>query len=185
MDQQIPHALDILLKQHVTNFLAPHKQSILDWYGEAHDRFLKILMPFWDAQMKVHEEIESYYYGSIGNRPVFNSSDMITTMISMLVPVTMRPQRFQEEDPLVKDQLARQHAYSILSELTGIPLPLILPVNFDQDGNPSEIFDLIVQGPDGSPVLTQWATPIIISLQGENTKLPYELTTLVHPMGLC
>ena len=99
----------------------------------------------------------------------------------MLVPVSMRPQRFLNELPQeAQDQIARQFAYCNLSTLTGIPLPLLLPVDFDEDGDVSEIFDLIVEGASGKPLLTQWASPIMMSLQDEGIELPEELELLIR-----
>jgi hypothetical protein len=177
---QPPSSLDDSLKAEITKHLSGYRDSICANYEEAHQSFLDILEPFWDRQMRVNEEVERHYYGSVGNRSVVNASQLVTNMMSMLVPVFMRPQRFLQEMPEeAKDQLTNQHVNYNLSQLTGIPFSLLLPTQFDEFGKVTEIFDLIVSGPDGEPFLTQWATPTIITLQEEGVDLPEELVQLI------
>ena len=177
----LPNQLDALLKAILTEYLSEYRARINQHYDKSHDLFLSQFMPIWNTILRAHEEVEKHYYGSVGNRAVFNASEMITNMASMLVPVSMRPQRFLNELPQeAQDQIARQFAYCNLSTLTGIPLPLLLPVDFDEEGDVSEIFDLIVEGPSGKPLLTQWASPIMMSLQDEGIELPEELEQLIR-----
>ena len=178
-----PSSLDSLLKAKITKHLSDHSDSICANIDEAHQSFLDILEPFWDRQMVVNEEVERYYYGSVGNRSVVIASQLVSTMMSMLVPVFMRPQRFLQEMPEeAKDQLANQHVNYTLSQLTGIPFPLLLPTQFDEFGAVAEIHDLIVADSDSNkPLLTQWAAPAITALLEEGVDLSDEIVQLIMP----
>ena len=173
--------LNQLLKAEMMMFLRDFTDDIAMNYDDAQQTFLDLFIPTWKAQMEVNEEVERYYYGSVGNRSVVNASQLVTNIMSMLVPVFMRPQRFLQEMPEeAKDQLANQHVNHNLSQLTGIPLPLLLPTQFDESGDVTEIHDLIVEGPAGKPFLTQWAAPAITALQEEGVNLPDELAQLIR-----
>lgn len=173
--------LNQLLKTEMMMFLRDFTDDIAVNYDDAQQTFLDLFIPTWEAQMEVNEEVERYYYGSVGNRSVVNASQLVTNIMSMLVPVFMRPQRFLQEMPEeAKDQLANQHVNHNLSQLTGIPLPLLLPTQFDESGDVTEIHDLIVEGPAGKPFLTQWAAPAITALQEEGVNLPDELAQLIR-----
>ena len=173
--------LNQLLKAEMMMFLRDFTDDIAVNYDDAQQTFLDLFIPMWEAQMEVNEEVERYYYGSVGNRSVVNASQLVTNIMSMLVPVFMRPQRFLQEMPEeAKDQLANQHVNHNLSQLTGIPLPLLLPTQFDESGDVTEIHDLIVEGPAGKPFLTQWAAPAITALQEEGVNLPDELAQLIR-----
>jgi len=173
--------LNQLLKAEMMMFLRDFTDDIAVNYDDAQQTFLDLFIPMWAAQMEVNEEVERYYYGSVGNRSVVNASQLVTNIMSMLVPVFMRPQRFLQEMPEeAKDQLANQHVNHNLSQLTGIPLPLLLPTQFDESGDVTEIHDLIVEGPAGKPFLTQWAAPAITALQEEGVNLPDELAQLIR-----
>lgn len=175
-----PSSLDTALKAEITKCLSNYRDSICANYEEAHQSFLDILEPFWDRQMKVNEEVERYYYGSVGNRSALQASHLVTDIMSMLVPVFMRPERFLHEMPEeAKDQLANQHVNYNLSRLTGAPFALLMPTQLDELGKVGEIFDMIVSGPDGEPFLTQWATPAIMALQDEGVDIPEELAQLI------
>ena len=175
-----PEFLDALLKAAIIEYLKGYEVDIADNYEESQQAFLDLFIPMWEAQKKLNEAVEMYYYGSIGNRSAMNASQFATNMMSILVPVFMRPRRFIQEMPEeAKDQLANQHVTHNLSERTGSPLPLLLPTNFDEFGAVVEIFDMIVSGPDGEPFLTQWATPAIMALQDEGMNLPEELAQLI------
>ena len=177
-----PSSLDGLLKAKITKHLSDSRDFICANYEEAHQSFLDIMEPMWGRQMAVNEEVERHYYGSVGNRSVVNASQLVTNMMSILVPVFMRPQRFLQELPEeAKDQLPNQHVNYNLSRLTGIPFPLLLPTQFDEFGDVTEIDDLIVVSPDGKPFLTQWAAPAITALQEEGVDLPDELAQLIMP----
>ena len=178
-----PSSLDSLLKAKITKHLSDHSDSICANFDEAHQSFLDILEPFWDRQMVVNEEVERYYYGSVGNRSVVNASQLVTNMLSLLVPVFMRPQRFLQEMPEeAKDQLANQHVNYNLSQLTGIPFPLLLPTQFDEFGDVAEIHDLIVaDSGSNKPLLTQWAAPAITALLEEGVDLSDEIVQLIMP----
>jgi len=56
----------------------------------------------------------------------------------------------------------------------------LLPTQFDESGDVTEIHDLIVEGPAGKPFLTQWAAPAITALQEEGVNLPDELAQLIR-----
>ena len=173
--------LNQLLKAEMMMFLRDFTDDIAMNYDDAQQTFLDLFIPTWEAQMEVNEEVERYYYGSVGNRSVVNASQLVTNIMSMLVPVFMRPQRFLQEMPEeAKDQLANQHVNHNLSQLTGIPLPLLLPTQFDESGDVTEIHDLIVESPAGKPFLTQWAAPAITALQEEGVNLPDELAQLIR-----
>ena len=175
-----PEFLDALLKAGIIEYLKGFKDDIADNYEESQQAFLDIFIPMWEAQKKLNDAVEMYYYGSVGNRSVMNASQFTTNVMSILVPVFMRPQRFIQEMPdEAKDQLANQHVIHNLSERTGIPLPLLLPTQFDELGEVTEIHDLIVAGPDGKPFLTQWAAPAIVALQEQDMQLPQELAELI------
>ena len=175
-----PEFLDALLKAGIIEYLKGFKDDIAENYDECQQAFLNLFMAMWEAQKKVNDTIEMYYYGSIGNRSVMNASQYVTNVMSILVPVYMRPNRFIQEMPEeARDQLANQHVNHNLSERTGIPLPLLLPTDFDEFGEVTGIFDMIVSGPDGEPFLTQWAVPAIMALQEEGVELPDELAQLV------
>ena len=172
--------LNQLLKAEMMMFLRDFTDDIAVNYDDAQQTFLDLFIPTWEAQMEVNEQVERYYYGSVGNRSVVNASQLVTNIMSMLVPVFMRPQRFLQEMPEeAKDQLANQHVNHNLSQLTGIPLPLLLPTQFDESGDVTEIHDLIVEGPAGKPFLTQWAAPAITALQEEGVDLPDDLAQLI------
>ena len=176
----LPDRLDALLKAEITKHLSNYRDSICANYEEAHQTFLDILEPFWGRQMEVNEEVERYYYGSVGNRSVLNASNLVTDIMSMLVPVFMRPERFLREMPEeAKDQLANQHVNYNLSQLTGAPFALLMPTQLDELGEVVEIHDLIIEGPAGKPFLTQWAAPAIRTLQEEGVNLPEELAQLI------
>ena len=173
--------LNQLLKAEMMMFLRDFTDDIAVNYDDAQQTFLDLFIPTWEAQMEVNEQVERYYYGSVGNRSVVNASQLVTNIMSMLVPGFMRPQRFLQEMPEeAKDQLANQHVNHNLSQLTGIPLPLLLPTQFDESGDVTEIHDLIVEGPAGKPFLTQWAAPAITALQEEGVNLPDELAQLIR-----
>ena len=174
--------LNQLLKAEMMMFLRDFTDDIAVNYDDAQQTFLDLFIPTWEAQMEVNEEVERYYYGSVGNRSVVNASQLVTNIMSMLVPVFMRPQRFLQEMPEeAKDQLANQHVNHNLSQLTGIPLPLLLPTQFDESGDVTEIHDLIVEGRAGKPFLTQWAAPAIMALLEEGVDLPDEIVQLIMP----
>ena len=180
-DSTPSNLLNQLLKAEMMMFLRDFTDDIAVNYDDAQQTFLDLFIPMWAAQMEVNEEVERYYYGSVGNRSVVNASQLVTNIMSMLVPVFMRPQRFLQEMPEeAKDQLANQHVNHNLSQLTGIPLPLLLPTQFDESGDVIEIHDLIVEGPAGKPFLTQWAAPVITALQEEGVDLPDELAQLIR-----
>ncbi len=180
-DSTPSNLLNQLLKAEMMMFLRDFTDDIAVNYDDAQQTFLDLFIPMWAAQMEVNEEVERYYYGSVGNRSVVNASQLVTNIMSMLVPVFMRPQRFLQEMPEeAKDQLANQHVNHNLSQLTGIPLPLLLPTQFDESGDVTEIHDLIVEGPGGKPFLTQWAAPAITALQEEGVDLPDELAQLIR-----
>jgi len=180
-DSTPSNLLNQLLKAEMMMFLRDFTDDIAVNYDDAQQTFLDLFIPMWAAQMEVNEEVERYYYGSVGNRSVVNASQLVTNIMSMLVPVFMRPQRFLQEMPEeAKDQLANQHVNHNLSQLTGIPLPLLLPTQFDESGDVTEIHDLIVEGPAGKPFLTQWAAPAITALQEEGVDLPDELAQLIR-----
>ena len=173
--------LNQLLKAEMMMFLRDFTDDIAMNYDDAQQTFLDLFIPMWEAQMEVNEGVERYYYGSVGNRSLVNASQLVTNIMSMLVPVFMRPQRFLQEMPEeAKDQLANQHVNHNLSQLTGIPLPLLLPTQFDESGDVTEIHDLIVEDPAGKPFLTQWAAPAITALQEEGVNLPDELAQLIR-----
>ena len=175
-----PSSLDSLLKAKITKHLSDYRDSICVNYEKAHQSFLDILEPLWDRQMKVNDEVERYYYGSVGNRSVLNASNLVTDIMSMLVPVFMRPERFLREMPEeAKDQLANQHVNYNLSRLTGAPFALLMPTQLDELGEVVEIHDLIIEGPAGKAFLTQWAAPAIRALQEEGVNLPEELAQLI------
>ena len=179
----LPNRLDALLKAEITKHLSDQSDSISENYEEAHQSFLDILEPMWGRQMAVNEEVERYYYGSVGNRSVVIASQLVSNMMSMLVPVFMRPQRFLQEMPEeAKDQLANQHVNYNLSQLTGIPFPLLLPTQFDEFGDVAEIHDLIVaDSGSNKPLLTQWAAPAIMALLEEGVDLSDEIVQLIMP----
>ena len=180
-DSTPSNLLNQLLKSEMMMFLRDFTDVIAVNYDDAQQTFLDLFIPMWEAQMEVNEGVERYYYGSVGNRSLVNASQLVTNIMSMLVPVFMRPQRFLQEMPEeAKDQLANQHVNHNLSQLTGIPLPLLLPTQFDESGDVTEIHDLIVEGPAGKPFLTQWATPAITALQEEGVDLPDELAQLIR-----
>ena len=180
-DSTPSNLLNQLLKSEMMMFLRDFTDDIAVNYDDAQQTFLDLFIPTWEAQMEVNEQVERYYYGSVGNRSVVNASQLVTNIMSMLVPVFMRPQRFLQEMPEeAKDQLANQHVNHNLSQLTGIPLPLLLPTQFDESGDVTEIHDLIVEGPAGKPFLTQWAAPAITALQEEGVNLPDELAQLIR-----
>ena len=180
-DSTPSNLLNQLLKAEMMMFLRDFTDDIAVNYDDAQQTFLDLFIPMWAAQMEVNEEVERYYYGSVGNRSVVNASQLVTNMLSLLVPVFMRPQRFLQEMPEeAKDQLANQHVNHNLSQLTGIPLPLLLPTQFDESGDVTEIHHLIVEDPAGKPLLTQWAAPAITALQEEGVNLPDELAQLIR-----
>ena len=178
------HPLDHVLKTHIGAKLAMHKESISWEYPLAQESFLEVFLPMWDRQIAVNEEIELHYFGMVGNRSVLNASQLVTNMMSMVSPVFLRPERFLREMPDdLQDQIPNQHVNYNLSMATGIPLSLLLPVEFDEEGNVTNIFDMIISGPNGEPIPTQWAIPAISALSNDSHNLPHELEILLTPPG--
>jgi len=106
----------------------------------------------------------------------------VTSIMSLLVPVFMRPQRFLDDLPEeAQDQLPNQHVNYNLSQLTDIPMPLLMPTQFDDDGSVTSVFDMVVEDEDGNPKTTEWAVPAILSLTERGVDVPEELCLLVTP----
>ena len=113
------------------------------------------------------------------------ASDLVTSVMSLLVPVFMRPQRFLDGLPEeALDQMPNQHVNYNLSQLTNIPMPLLMPTQFGDDGSVTSVFDMVVEGEDGGPKTTEWAVPAILSLAERGVELPEQLCLLVTPDGL-
>ena len=178
------HPLDHVLKTLIEAKLSMHKETISREYQSAQDSFLEVFLPMWERQLAVNEEIELHYFGLIGNRSVLNASQLVTNVMSIMSPVFLRPDRFLQEMPEeAQDQIPNQHVNYNLSMATAIPLPLLLPVDFDEEGNVTNIFDMIISGPSGEPVPTQWAIPAISALLNDSHDLPEELVILLTPPG--
>jgi len=179
---KIPEYLNLLLKAKMRDYLEDYEDEISENEDEAQQQFLDRILPLWNIQQQVNNRIEEYYSGSLGEQAIVSLTELVTPILSMFVPQFMRPKRYLDELPEeVKDQVPNQHVAYNLSELTGIPFPLLLATQFDEFGVVKNIFDLISTGPFGEPMLTQWGLPAISALIEEEVKLPEELAELIRP----
>ena len=177
-----PSFLDAILKAEIIGFLEDYEDDIAESYDEAQRLFIDALSPLWEAQMRVNEEVEESYSARVGTSAVVAASDLVTSIMSLLVPVFMRPQRFLDDLPEeAQDQLPNQHVNYNLSQLTDIPMPLLMPTQFDDDGSVTSVFDMVVEDEDGNPKTTEWAVPAILSLTERGVDVPEELCLLVTP----
>ncbi len=180
-----PSFLDSILKAEIIGFLEDYEDDIAESYDEAQRLFIDALSPLWEAQMRVNEEVEESYSARVGTSAVVAASDLVTSIMSLLVPVFMRPQRFLDDLPEeAQDQLPNQHVNYNLSQLTDIPMPLLMPTQFDDDGSVTGVFDMVVEDEDGNPKTTEWAVPAILSLTERGVDVPEELCLLVTPDDL-
>ena len=180
-----PNYLNYILKAEIMGFLEDYEVEIAESYDEAQSIFIDALMPLWEAQMRVNEEVEENYSAMVGTSAVVAASDLVTNVMSLLVPVFMRPQRFLDGLPEeARDQMPNQHVNYHLSQLTNIPMPLLMPTQFGEDGSVTSVFDMVIEGEDGNPKTTEWAVPAILSLVERGVELPEHLCLLVTPDGL-
>ena len=56
-----PNYLNYILKAEIMGFLEDYEVEIAESYDEAQSIFIDALMPLWEAQMRVNEEVEENY----------------------------------------------------------------------------------------------------------------------------
>ena len=102
--------------------------------------------------------------------------------MAILVPEYLRSDKVANITPEeVKDQVPNMHHKLLLSKFTGIPFPLLMPSDVDEDGDVTEIHELITESPaEGKAMLTEWGTAALLALQQEGIELPDELTDLIR-----
>ena len=84
-----PNYLNYILKAEIMGFLEDYEVEIAESYDEAQSIFIDALRPLWEAQMRVNEEVEENYSANVGTSAVVAASDLVTSVMSLLVPVFM------------------------------------------------------------------------------------------------
>ena len=176
-----PAFLDALLRAEVLHFLESKSEIIADAFDGARQSYLDALMPLWNAHLEVNNAVEEWYSGNVGNRRLIHLSEYVTINMAMLVPEYLRSDKVANITPEeVKDQVPNMHHKLLLSKSTGIPFPLLMPSDIDENGDVAEIHELITESPvEGKAMLTEWGTAALLALQQEGIELPDELTELI------
>ena len=177
-----PAFLDALVRAEVKDFLESKSEIIADAFDDARQSYLDALMPLWNAHLEVNNAVEEWYSGNVGNRRLIHLSEYVTINMAMLVPKYLRSDKVANITPEeVKDQVPNMHLKLLLSKSTGIPFPLLMPSDIDEDGDVMEIHELITESPvEGKAMLTEWGTAALLALQQEGIELPDELTDLIR-----
>ena len=177
-----PAFLDALLRAEVKDFLESKSEIIADAFDDARQSYLDALMPLWNAHLEVNNAVEEWYSGNVGNRRLIHLSEYVTINMAMLVPEYLRSDKVTSITPdEVKDQVPNMHLKLLLSKSTGIPFPLLMPSDIDENGDVAEIHELITGAPvEGKAMLTEWGNAAMLALQQEEIALPDELTELIH-----
>ena len=177
-----PAFLDALLKAEVMHFLESKAEIIAESFDDARQSYLDALMPLWNAHLEVNNAVEEWYSGNVGNRRLIHLSEYVTINMAMLVPEYLRSDKVANITPEeVKDQVPNMHLKLLLSKSTGIPFPLLMPSDIDENGDVAEIQELITGAPvEGKAMLTEWGNAAMLALQQEEIALPDELTELIH-----
>ncbi len=176
-----PAFLDALLRAEVLHFLESKSEIIADEFDDARQSYLDSLMPLWNAHLEVNNAVEEWYSGNVGNRRLIHLSEYVTINMAMLVPEYLRSNKVANITPEeVKDQVPNMHHKLLLSKSTGIPFPLLMPSDIEENGDVTEIHELITEAPaEGKAMLTEWGTAALLALQQEGIELPDELTELI------
>ncbi len=182
MKNGTPAFLDALLRAEVLDFLESKSEIIADAFDDARQSYLAALMPLWNAHLEVNNAVEEWYSGNVGNRRLIHLSEYVTINMAMLVPEYLRSDKVASITPdEVKDQVPNMHHKLLLSKSTGIPFPLLMPSDIDENGDVAEIHELITESPtEGGAMLTEWGTAALLALQHEEIELPDELTDLIR-----
>ena len=177
-----PAFLDALLRAEVLHFLESKSEIIADEFDDARQSYLDALMPLWNTHLEVNNAVEEWYSGNVGNRRLIHLSEYVTINMAMLVPEYLRSDKVANITPEeVKDQVPNMHHKLLLSKSTGIPFPLLMPSDIEENGDVTEIHELITESPvEGKAMLTEWGTAALLALQQEGIELPDELTELIH-----
>ncbi len=165
------------------HFLESKAEIIAESFDDARQSYLGMLMPLWNAHLEVNNAVEEWYSGNVGNRRLIHLSEYVTINMAMLVPEYLRSDKVTSITPdEVKDQVPNMHLKLLLSKSTGIPFPLLMPSDIDENGDVAEIHELITESPTvvGKAMLTEWGTAALLALQQEGVELPDELTELIH-----
>ncbi len=171
-----------MLKVEVKAFLESNREEIAICFDDARQSYIDAIMPIWNAHLEVNNAVEEWYSGNVGNRRLIHLSEYVTINMAMLVPEYLRSDKVANITPEeVKDQVPNMHHKLLLSKSTGIPFPLLMPSDIDEDGDVMEIHELITESPvEGKAMLTEWGTAALLALQQEGIELPDELTDLIR-----
>ena len=178
-----PAFLDALLRAEVLHFLESKSEIIADAFDGARQSYLDALMPLWNAHLEVNNAVEEWYSGNVGNRRLIHLSEYVTINMAMLVPEYLRSDKVANITPEeVKDQVPNMHHKLLLSKSTGIPFPLLMPSDIEENGDVTEIHELITESPTvaGKAMLTEWGSAALLALEQEGVELPDELTELIR-----
>ena len=178
-----PSFLDALLKAEVKDFIESKSEVIADAFDDARQFYLDALMPLWNAHLEVNNAVEEWYSGNVGNRRLIHLSEYVTINMAMLVPEYLRSDKVTNITPEeVKDQVPNMHHKLLLSKSTGIPFPLLMPSDIEENGDVTEIHELITESPTvaGKAMLTEWGSASLLALEQEGVELPDELTELIR-----
>ena len=178
-----PAFLDALLRAEVLHFLESKSEIIADGFADARQSYLDALMPLWNAHLEVNNAVEEWYSGNVGNRRLIHLSEYVTINMAMLVPEYLRSDKVANITPEeVKDQVPNMHHKLLLSKSTGIPFPLLMPSDIEENGDVTEIHELITESPTvaGKAMLTEWGSAALLALEQEGVELPDELTELIR-----
>lgn len=178
-----PAFLDALLRAEVLDFLESKSEIIADGFDDARQSYLDALMPLWNAHLEVNNAVEEWYSGNVGNRRLIHLSEYVTINMAMLVPEYLRSDKVANITPEeVKDQVPNMHHKLLLSKSTGIPFPLLMPSDIEENGDVTEIHELITESPTvaGKAMLTEWGSAALLALEQEGVELPDELTELIR-----
>ena len=178
-----PAFLDALLRTEVLDFLESKSEIIAHGFDDARQSYLDALMPLWNAHLEVNNAVEEWYSGNVGNRRLIHLSEYVTINMAMLVPEYLRSDKVVNITPEeVKDQVPNMHHKLLLSKSTGIPFPLLMPSDIEENGDVTEIHELITESPTvaGKAMLTEWGLAALLALEQEGVELPDELTELIR-----
>ena len=171
-----------MLKAEVKAFLESNREEIAICFDDARQSYIDAIMPIWNAHLEVNNAVEEWYSGNVGNRRLIHLSEYVTINMAMLVPEYLRSDRVASIIPdEVKDQVPNMHHKLLLSKSTGIPFPLLMPSDIEENGDVTEIHELITESPvERKAMLTEWGTAALLALQQEGIELPDELTDLIR-----
>ena len=175
--------MDSLLKAEVSTYLESKSELIAESFDDVRQDYIDMLMPLWNTHLGANNAVEEWHSGNVGNRRLTLLSEYVTIHLAMLVPEYLRSERVASLVPEeIKDQVPNIYHKFLLSNSTGIPFPLLMPIDLEEDGTVNDIHELISESPIDSKkaVLTEWGSPVLLALMEEGVKLPDELDELIR-----